>query len=407
MVSNGSKRKNRVCTITKGLCVDQSVTPPGCNYNKNGVVGPSQIMHVTTQSSNINFTVPTSSPNNISNNSNTNNANSANQRQAIAEDQPQQYQVQSHHSPAQHGSTTSCDTEDEIPASVISSVGTVNYQQSSHQILFVSTASRFAAPPNHEITPQNQQNRNSSASNAATVATPSSPIGKMVHSQQQINVSVASQQSAPRQHPKKRKFNPSELEEMAPTTTGPSIPPTQTSSSAPSATITHSNGNGTGNGVQTINTQPHSIEPVYTFATTVPAKMISLASVMEDGYKAATKPTSSPATTVAQPSLQQQSEPPIFPAVCLLVSTPPQSTKTEVPSAMDTWDLMEFCNHRVLAKQSDFYATGFIKASEIANSIVVEFDHPEGSRQIYYDVFGAGRYDVISDASPTANDVCI
>lgn len=350
-------------------------------------------MHVTTHSTNINFTVPTSSPNNISSNTN-----SANQRQVVG-DQQQQYQLQSHQSTAQHGST-SCDTEDEIPASVISSVGTVNYQQSAHQILFVSTASRFTAPPNHEIAQPNQQHRPAIAPNA-TFSGPSSPIGKMVHSQQHINVSAANQQQPPRQHPKKRKFNPSELEEMAPTTTATTAQPTQTSSSVTPTAITHSNGNGTGNGAPQINnTQQQSIEPVYTFAT-VPAKMMSLASVIEDGYKTVTTTcaNSSPATTMTQHPTQ-----PLYP-LCLLVSAPPQSTKPEQPAAVDTLDLTFFYSHRVLARMSDYYAAGALEASEIPNSVVVKFDGR--GQQIYYDVFDSGRNDVISDACPTANDVCI
>lgn len=354
-------------------------------------------MHVTTHSTNINFTVPTSSPNIISSNTN-----SANQRQVVGDQQQQQYQ-QSNPSAAQHGSA-SCDTEDEIPASVISSVGTVNYQQSSHQILFVSTASRFTTPPNHEIAQQYQQHRTAIAN--ATVSDPSSPIGKMVHSQQHINVSAANQQPPPRQHPKKRKFNPSELEEMAPTTTSATAPPTQSSSSATPADITHSNGNGTANGAPSSNnTQPQTIEPAYTFAT-VPAKMISLASVMEDDYKSVTTTcaNSSPATAIAQQ--QQQSTQPLYP-VCLLVSTPAQSNKIEEPKEKDTLNLQFFYSHRVLAKKSDYYAAGALAASEIPNSIVVKFDGRVPTQQIYYDVFDSGRNEVISDACPSANDVCI
>lgn len=35
----------------------------------------------------------------------------------------------------------------------------------------------------------------------------------------------------------------------------------------------------------------------------------------------------------------------------------------------------------------------------------MQFDYPEGSQQTYGDVFGAGRYDIIDDASPSASDV--
>lgn len=73
----------------------------------------------------------------------------------------------------------------------------------------------------------------------------------------------------------------------------------------------------------------------------------------------------------------------------------------------DTLDLSEWCNHRVLAKQEDIYVAGIIRSVDENNTILVEFDYPEGTRQYYYNVLGAGRFDVISDASPSAGDVII
>lgn len=73
----------------------------------------------------------------------------------------------------------------------------------------------------------------------------------------------------------------------------------------------------------------------------------------------------------------------------------------------DELDLSEWLNHRVLAKQEDIYVAGIIRSVDESNTILVEFDYPEGTRQIYYNVLGAGRFDVISDASPSAGDVIV
>lgn len=73
----------------------------------------------------------------------------------------------------------------------------------------------------------------------------------------------------------------------------------------------------------------------------------------------------------------------------------------------DTLDLSEWCNHRVLAKQEDIYVAGIIRSVDENNTILVEFDYPEGTRQYYYNVLGGGRFDVISDASPSAGDVIV
>lgn len=92
------------------------------------------------------------------------------------------------------------------------------------------------------------------------------------------------------------------------------------------------------------------------------------------------------------------------------VSAPSTVATTKAPSIStsdDALDLTEWCNHRVLAKQEDIYVAGIIRSVEESNTIWVEFDYPEGTRQSYYNVLGAGRFDVISDASPSAGDVIV
>lgn len=62
-------------------------------------------------------------------------------------------------------------------------------------------------------------------------------------------------------------------------------------------------------------------------------------------------------------------------------------------------------NYRVLARRKDFYESGVIRSTPSPSTVVVQFDYPEGSVQKYDDVFGAGRYDIIDDACPSASDV--
>lgn len=62
-------------------------------------------------------------------------------------------------------------------------------------------------------------------------------------------------------------------------------------------------------------------------------------------------------------------------------------------------------NYRVLAKRKDFYESGVIRATPSPSTVLVLFDYPEGCQQLYDDVFGAGRYDIIDDACPSVSDV--
>lgn len=74
-------------------------------------------------------------------------------------------------------------------------------------------------------------------------------------------------------------------------------------------------------------------------------------------------------------------------------------------AAEDALDLSDWCNHRVLARQNGIYVAGIIHSVEAPSAVLIEFDFPEGSRQLYRDVLGSGRFDVISDASPSVGEV--
>lgn len=71
----------------------------------------------------------------------------------------------------------------------------------------------------------------------------------------------------------------------------------------------------------------------------------------------------------------------------------------------DLVDLKEWATHRVLAKRREFYAPGAIVPSNMPSSVLVKLDYPEGQQQLYQDIFGSGRFDVISDRVPSLSDV--
>lgn len=61
----------------------------------------------------------------------------------------------------------------------------------------------------------------------------------------------------------------------------------------------------------------------------------------------------------------------------------------------------------MLAKRKDVYVPGVLRPTDLARSVLVELDYPEGQQQLYQDVFGTGKFDIIGDASPSLNDVSL
>ncbi|XP_037041060.1 putative transcription factor capicua isoform X2 [Bradysia coprophila] len=321
-------------------------------------------MHVTTHSTNLSFTVPVSTnPNNTTNKS------------TNRQDDPtelQQHQGQQTQQNDDDSEMADCDTEEEIPASVISSVGTVNYQQSSHQIFVVSrpssqdgtTIQHFQAAP-IIISPS----QHTTTTNLHSTTPTSSTSLRMLNTHQ-----LASQ---PRLHPKKRKFNPAELEEMEPTTV---------------ATTSNRNGNVSEWTPEKQQSQEmvYSIAPKMVVTTSTPIKdvlaqnRVQIQSQIQSGF----------ADSVVQKRASNY-----------ITNTQPFVTSSDTP--METLDLSEWCNQRVLAKQNEYYATGVTRPASGSSSIAVEFDYPEGSTKVFQDVFGSGRFDVISDASPPVNEISL
>ncbi|KPJ18571.1 Protein capicua-like [Papilio machaon] len=88
---------------------------------------------------------------------------------------------------------------------------------------------------------------------------------------------------------------------------------------------------------------------------------------------------------------------PVLPSPIVKQSPPPSEMKsyTMYPNI----DLSEWRDHRVLAKQRGLYVPGVIRQAE-GCKVIVELDGQENEPVEYSDVFGANKYDVISDASP-------
>lgn len=81
------------------------------------------------------------------------------------------------------------------------------------------------------------------------------------------------------------------------------------------------------------------------------------------------------------------------------------SRHTQVLNEADIINLSEWCNHRILARRKDHYASGVIRSCDGKDKIHVEFDPPNGGTQIYQNIFNIGQFDIVSDASPSISDV--
>lgn len=84
----------------------------------------------------------------------------------------------------------------------------------------------------------------------------------------------------------------------------------------------------------------------------------------------------------------------------------PQRRIISVPRN-DSINLSEWCGHRVLAKRDKVYLPGVIKKAESSGDIWVKFDYCENEIIMFTDVLGRGKFDVISDASPSVGQVAL
>ncbi|CAH1158712.1 unnamed protein product [Phyllotreta striolata] len=78
---------------------------------------------------------------------------------------------------------------------------------------------------------------------------------------------------------------------------------------------------------------------------------------------------------------------------------------TQTSCKQNVIDLSEWCDHRILARQGDWYYPGVIKEAN-GSTIAVALDGKE-ERVIYDNVFDNKCFNVISDASPSVNQITL
>jgi hypothetical protein len=266
----------------------------------------------------------------------------------------------------------------QIPASVISSVGAVNYPQTT--ALIVVTAASPSKPSNNVNTTLSSDNKSGNMQTIPIVVT---------QSQAQIQDPEGRMAAQPRMHPKKRKYD--YIEEVEP----PPAPPTSTVTSDP----------------QNVESQVHQ-QQQHIVTTNSPQKVAS------ESY------TLTLPTTAVQHQIRVQKMPEnyvinknMFSSNSTVLQTttykilqtaqapPPPLQPSTAPSNAELIDLREWVNHRVLARRKDVFVPGIISYCDPPNSVHVMFDYPEGAKYLFTDIFSAGRYDIISDASPSISDV--
>lgn len=70
-------------------------------------------------------------------------------------------------------------------------------------------------------------------------------------------------------------------------------------------------------------------------------------------------------------------------------------------------DLNEWKDHRILAKQNNLYLPGVIRQANGQNEVWVDLDYCEGKPVKYSNIITTGRFDIISDASPSKGQLTI
>lgn len=281
----------------------------------------------------------------------------------------------------------------QIPASVISSVGTTT---SSYQPLLVVSAPGFAGgrqyrlvanecegeqvPPEPcagnvkyvEMVLQQEQSPHRHLGQSKEMATSDGSgsgagdqYGAGAPSHISMNMGGSSMAAtAPRLHPKKRKYDPTESEQFA------------TDLSAQSQ--------------QQQQQQQHETGVSYSPGGGVAAEL-TVSSSSSSGHVAMKTDGVTAASAMDE----------------VMVSTREEGQRSRTVPELD---LRDWCETRVLAKYKkgeSVYVQGVIKSSDAATELVVEFEGPEGGLRQTYDVINSNRFDIIADASPSISDVSI
>ena len=94
-----------------------------------------------------------------------------------------------------------------------------------------------------------------------------------------------------------------------------------------------------------------------------------------------------------------------IPAALTTASSPPVLPRVATPPAAHV-DLNEWRCHRVLAKTGSRYLTGVIRSGHGHSDVLVQLDGHE-QPTLYSDVTRAGKFDVVSDASPSPSQLTL
>lgn len=181
--------------------------------------------------------------------------------------------------------------------------------------------------------------------------------------------------AAPRLHPKKRKYDPTETEQFATDLSG------GTDGYAHPGQV-H---------LEQQHQPPPNTEPqvVYSQSGGMPVEiLVSSGNVGSSGMVI----TTTSATTTEPSAMEMQQH----------------QRAVSNPRTIPELDLRDWCETRVLAKYKkgeSVYVQGVIKASDYAAELLVEFEGPEGGLRQTYDVINCNRFDIIADASPSISDV--
>ncbi|KAG5680684.1 hypothetical protein PVAND_010177 [Polypedilum vanderplanki] len=304
--------------------------------------------------------------------------------------------------------------DDEIPASVISSIGTTttNYQQ--HYIVVTNPSYSSS----ETFTPSTETVANSSNASLSYV---DENVNSKAMIQQTVNV-----QAAPRLHPKKRKFDLSELEDDHPPPASSISSSTSTASSSTSNAYTIATASSSA--VTSTQLPPTSTTVVYhrlpasdpnhnvnsqQFTHYIPTHHSSGSSNPQNVVTQVVKNTGeaqqfikrhmtsySPTTSNHMKAIVTSSQ--------VVTAYQPSIEQQQQQAQQDSLvDLKEWCNQRVLAKRKDYYVPGVTRPTHYPNSVLVELDFPEGQQQLYQDIFATGKFDVIGDAPPTLNEIYV
>lgn len=289
----------------------------------------------------------------------------------------------------------------QIPASVIS----------SRQIYIVASNSKV--PANQDYTIQQQQNQIGQITQQQfiTQATPNDTLTVS-------NSNVVAQQSQPRQHPKKRKFNPSELEEMECTSSNLVKNGNEMiyTISTPQMIVTRAPPFNTDHEYDEV--KEHKTVRIQALAPPAPVHHQTQSQQQQQQHHEhqtvlATKKmyTASTHGGVISNSFVYSSYNSKLPkSSSPLVTQVAHNSTSNINLSNEPHEfinLNDWCDYRVLAKHKKTYVSGIICRSDVPNAVVVKFQGGGATEvlQNYYDIFGSGKYDIINDASPSAADV--